>query len=126
VLCEQWEQKRQEGLRLEAHISEASSEISFILTKNNEIAEVNEKLVNDMKVCEKHQENVQKINKNLDVEIQKLKETSLKAISKLQEPLNYKPNGAPFTNVHNFTKWSFSSRATDFETGDFEHRTERA
>lgn len=41
LLCEQWETKKQESQRLDAHIAEASSEINFILTKNNEIAEVN-------------------------------------------------------------------------------------
>ena len=60
-------------MRLEAHISEASSEINFIITKNNEISEVNEKLNTDLNVCQKHQENVLKINKSLDGEIQRLK-----------------------------------------------------
>ena len=112
-------------MRLDAHLSEASSDINFVLTKNNEIADVNEKLSEDLKVCQKHQENVQKINKNLDLEVQQLKENSLKAISKLQEPFAFRNNQVPFTNIHNLTKWSFSSKATNFETGDFEHKSER-
>ena len=125
LLCEQWETKKQESQRLDAHIAEASSEINFILTKNNEIAEVNQKLSTDLKVCQKHQENVSKLNRNLDNEIAHLKETSLKAISKLQEPFNFRPAASPFNNSTNYAKWSASSRATDFQTGDFE-RSERA
>ena len=132
LLWDQWEQKKQEAARLDAHICEASSEINFVLTKNNEIADVNEKLSGDLSVCQKHQENVQKINKNLDLEVQQLKDTSLKAISKLQQPFNFKSNQSPFNNIinvqntHNMTKWSYSSRATDFETGEFERKSERA
>lgn len=126
MLCEQWDQKKQDAMRLDSHLAEASSEINYILSKNNEIADVNEKLNGDLKVCQKHEENVQKLNKNLDIETQHLKEVSLKAISKLQEPFNSRSNNVPFANTHNFTKWSFSSRATDFETGDFEHKSERA
>ena len=55
ALHEQWEQKKQEASRLDNHLKEASSEITFILGKNNEINEVNEKLAGDMKVCQKHQ-----------------------------------------------------------------------
>jgi hypothetical protein len=72
-----------------------------------------------LKVCQKHQENVQKVNKNLDLEIQHLKEISLKAISKLQEPFSSRPAAVPFGNSQNYAKWSSSSRATDFETGEF-------
>lgn len=116
LLWEQWEQKRQEGARIDAHLSEATAEISFILSKNNEIMEVNEKLGEDLKVCQRHQENVQRINKNLDSEIQSLKETSLKAISKLQEPFSNMTN-QPFPNPSTYAKWSTSSRATEYETG---------
>ena len=51
LLWDQWEQKKQEAARLDSHICEASSEINFVLTKNNEIAEVNEKLSLDLSVC---------------------------------------------------------------------------
>ena len=124
-LWEQWEQKKQEAMRLDAHLCEASADINFVLTKNNEIAEVNEKLSEDLKVCQKHQENVQKVNKNLDLETQHLKEISLKAIGKLQEPFAFRSNQLPFANVQNMTKWSFSSKATGFEIGEFEHKSER-
>jgi len=86
---------------------------------------MNERLSDDLKVCQKHQENVQKINKNLDIETQQLKETSLKAISKLQEPFAFKSNQLPFSNVQNMTKWSFSSKMTGFDTNDFERKSER-
>lgn len=125
VLCEQWEQRRQEGARLDAHLSEASAEISFILSKNNEILEVNERLGGDLRVCQKHQENVSRINKNLEGEIEGIKETSLRAISKLQEPFTA-ASSQPFASIQNYSKWSHSSRATDYESGDFEKRSERA
>ena len=41
ILCEQWEQKKLDGARLDAHLTDACSEITFILSKNNEIADVN-------------------------------------------------------------------------------------
>lgn len=75
--------------------------------------EVNEKLGNDLKVCQKHEENVVRINKNMEAEIQALKETSLKAISKLQEPFSNVTN-QPFPNPPTYAKWSMSSRATEF------------
>ena len=65
ALHEQWEGKRQESCRLENHLKEASSEITFILGKNNEISGVNDQLTDDWKVCQKHQENVERVNKNL-------------------------------------------------------------
>jgi len=48
-----------------------------------------------------------------------LKDISLKAISKLQEPFSSRPPASPFNNSTNYAKWSSSSRATDFETGEF-------
>ena len=106
-------------MRIDAHLAEASSEISFILSKNNEISDVNEKLSNDLKVCQRHQENVQKINKNLDLEVAHLKEMSQKAINKLQEPFNFRSNSGPFSNIQNYTqntyaKWNNTSRTEDF------------
>lgn len=124
-MWEQWEQKRQEGVRIDAHLAEATAEISLILSKNNEIMEVNEKLGNDLKVCQKHQENVVRVNKNMEAEIQGLKETNLKAISKLQEPFSNLSN-QPFPNPPTYAKWTMSSRATNFDTGDFDRKSERA
>ena len=40
-LCESWEQKKYDGTRVEAQVNQASSEINFIISKNNEIVEVN-------------------------------------------------------------------------------------
>jgi|JI61114C2RNA_FD_contig_71_1522219_length_1189_multi_2_in_0_out_0_1 hypothetical protein len=46
--------------------------------------EVNLQLKNDLNVCEKHWENVVRINKNMEGELGKFKEVNLLAIKKLQ------------------------------------------
>lgn len=120
-LCEQLEHKRQEAARAESQLQEASAEINFIISKNNEILDVNEQLREDLKVCQRHLENVGRVNKALENEVQGLHETSLKAISKLNEPFSnrtnfaYQPSG----------KWGNTSRVTDYETGDFERKSAR-
>lgn len=121
ALCEQLEQKRQEAARSESQLQEASAEINFIISKNNEILDMNEQLREDLKVCQRHLENVGRVNKGLESEVQGLHETNLKAISKLHEPFSnrtnygYQPSG----------KWGNTSRVTDYETGDFERKSAR-
>jgi hypothetical protein len=56
------ELRRQEAARSESQLQEASAEINFIIAKNNEIADVNEQLREDLKVCQRHLENVGRIN----------------------------------------------------------------
>ena len=46
-------------------MNEASSEINFIISKNNEIVEINEQLSDDLKVCQRHLENVVRVNKSI-------------------------------------------------------------
>ena len=92
---------------------EASSEINFIISKNNEILEINEQLSDDLKVCQRHLENVARVNKSIETEIQQLHDTNVKAITKLQDPFTNR------TNISNFVpsgtgKWGTTSRATDF------------
>ena len=101
--------KRQEAGRSESHLQEASAEINFIIAKNNEIVEINEQLREELKVCQRHLENVGRVNKSLENEVQSLHETNIKAISKLQEPFgnrtnSYLPSG----------KWGTTSRVTDY------------
>jgi archaellum component FlaC len=64
-LSEQVEQKKMEVARMEAQVCEASTEINFIMGKNNEIIEVNNQLNDDLKVCQRHSENVCRVNKNM-------------------------------------------------------------
>lgn len=111
-LNEQLESKKQEASRFESQVSEASSEINYIQSKNNEIENINQQLDDDLQVCKRHLENVGKINKSLDCEIQILKEVSQKAISKLQEPFSNRTN--------TYGKWGNSSRLTTSESGEWE------
>lgn len=47
-------------------MTETSAEVNFILSKNEEITEVNQQLNEDLKVCQRHLDNVGRINKALD------------------------------------------------------------
>ena len=74
----------------------------------------------DLKVCQRHLDNVSRVNKSLEAETEGLKDTNLKAISKLQEPLANRTNTTYYAPTG---KWATSSRATDFETGEFERKS---
>lgn len=56
------------------------------MARNSEVSEVNLQLKSDLKVCEKHLDNVTRQNKNIESELSKFKEVNLAAIKKLQEP----------------------------------------
>lgn len=73
-------------------MEETSTEINFIISKNNEITEVNEQLSDDLKVCERHLDNLARVNKSLETEIKTLHDTNIKAISKLREPFTSRTN----------------------------------
>jgi hypothetical protein len=47
----------------------------------------------------------------------------MKALNKLQEPLNNRTN--TFYNSISAAKWGITSRVTDFETGDLDKKTFR-
>lgn len=82
---------------------------------------MNEQLREDLKVCQRHLENVGRVNKSLENEVQGLHETSLKAISKLNQPFSNRTNFAYMSSG----KWGTTSRVTDYETGDFERKSAR-
>lgn len=65
ALCEQWENTKADSTRLDRLVEETSTEINFIISKNNEITEVNEQLTEDLKVCERHLDNLARVNKSL-------------------------------------------------------------
>ena len=50
-------------------IKETGEEVNFILGRNGEIQEVNGQLKQDLKVCERHMENVLRANRYLEEEI---------------------------------------------------------
>ena len=87
------------------------------MAKNSEVTDVNVQLKNDLKVCEKHLENVVRLNKTIETELSKFRELNLMAIKKLQEPMRDTSNnyGLKLTP----RKWSESSRMT--ATGGFEN-----
>lgn len=80
-------------------MGDTSSEINFIIAKNNEITEVNDQLRDDLTVCQRHLDNLTRVNKSLESEINSLHQTNLKAISKLREP---------FANKHNYNSVPFA------------------
>lgn len=47
--------------------------MNYIMSKNGEITDVNTQLNNDLKVCERHLENVLRMNKSIEVELAKLR-----------------------------------------------------
>jgi hypothetical protein len=81
--------------------------------KNNEIIDVNNQLNDDLKVCQRHLDNVCRVNKTLEAEIQGLKDTTVRAISKLQIPLN-KNNSSSNPLNSSSGKWGVTSRVTNF------------
>ena len=101
---------------MEGEVRECSDEINYILAKNNEVTEVNTQLKNDLKVCEKHLENVLRLNKAIETELSKFKAINLMAIKKLQEPMRDTSNN--YSTKMTPRKWSESSRMT--ATGGFE------
>jgi Mg2+ and Co2+ transporter CorA len=64
-LCSQWEQARSESGRLDSLLEDTSSEINFIIAKNNEIVEVNSQLKDDLTVCQRHLDNLTRNNRTL-------------------------------------------------------------
>ncbi len=85
------------------------------MAKNNEIVEINSQLKEDLKVCQRHLENVVRSNKIVENELGNLHQANLTAIKKLQEPFAEKIQN--FANKN--TKWELSSRATGSDSGDF-------
>lgn len=75
---------------------------------------MNEQLRDDLKVCQRHLENVGRINRSLDTEVQGLQTTNAKAIERLKLPFTNR--ASPPLNA----KWGVSSRETNYETGDFD------
>lgn len=80
------------------------------------MTDVNAQLRNDLKVSEKHLENVLKLNKTIETELLKFKELNLMAIKKLQEPMRDMSNN--YSSKMTPRKWSESSKMT--ATGGFE------
>ena len=76
---------------------------------------MNCQLKNDLKVCEKHLENVLRLNKSIEVEVSKFREVNMIAIKKLQEPMRDISND--FASKPTPRKWSEASRMT--ATGGF-------
>jgi hypothetical protein len=101
---------------MEGEVRECSDEINYILAKNSEVTEVNSQLKNDLKVCEKHLENVLKLNKTVEMELSKFKEMNMMTIKKLQETMREASNN--YNTKMTPRKWSESSRMT--ATGGFE------
>ncbi len=87
------------------------------MAKNNEVTDVNDQLKNDLKVCEKHLENVLRLNKTVEVELSKFKDLNLMAIKKLHEPMRDTSNN--YSSKMTPRKWSECSRMT--ATGGFEN-----
>lgn len=122
-MCSQWEHAKSESARFESLLGDTSDEINYILAKNNEIAEVNEQLKDDLAVCQRHLDNLSRVNRSLEEEIGCFHQANLKTINKLREPFanrttsqtQQQPLPAAYPE-----KWGAASRATDFETGDFE------
>jgi len=80
---------------------------------------VNGQLRNDLKVCEKHLENVLRVNKNIEVELAKYHDVNTVAIKKLQEPMRDVSNTSSSVAQQNkvMGKWSTASRMTATGTG---------
>lgn len=85
------------------------------MAKNSEVTEVNTQLKSDLSVCEKHLENVMRLNKTIESELAKFKELNSQAIKKLQEPMRDVSNMSSKATPR---KWSESQRMT--ATGGFE------
>lgn len=68
-------------------------------------------MTDDLKVCERHLENVLRVNKNIEVELSKFKEVNKQAIKKLQEPMRDVSNTTTQMN-RTSGKWSTASRMT--------------
>lgn len=121
ALCGQLEQAKGESARMDSLLHEAGTDINFILAKNSEIVEVNAQLKDDLAVCQRHLDNLARLNRSLEGEIGTLHQTNLKAISKLREPFANRASGQlPQPSSSSYEKWAGASRATNFETGDFE------
>lgn len=89
---------------MENEVRECSDEINYILAKNNEVTDVNSQLKNDLKVCERHLENVIRLNKSIEAELNKWKEVNQIAIRKLQEPMKDMSNN--FVSKPTPRKWT--------------------
>lgn len=72
-------------------------------------------------MCERHLDNVGRINKAVEIEIAHMKEVNLQAIKKLQQPVS----GRSCSQGTPFAKWENSSLATDYETGEINWGGER-
>lgn len=104
VLNDQVEQRKFNLSRMENEVRECSDEINYILAKNNEVTDVNSQLRNDFKVCERHLENVIRLNKSIEAELNKWKEVNQVAIRKLQEPMKDMSNN--FVSKATPRKWT--------------------
>ena len=74
---------------------------------------MNGQLGEDLKVCERHLDNVVRTNKAMTGEINCYKDTTLKAIAKLKEPLGKRTSGELGVSE----RWKCEA---EWETGDFE------
>lgn len=111
--------KRQAG-NVESVLQETNTEINFILGRNEEIKEVNAQLVQDLKVCQRHMENVLRVNRNMEEEIVLFHQANLNAIAKLQQPFTNRTNRSlPQSRSQATGGWEKQSH-TDYETGDFD------
>lgn len=119
ALIEQVEQRKNSGNRLENEVRECSDEINFIMARNSEVTDVNAQLNGDLKVCERHLENVLRVNKTMEAELGKFKEVNMLAIKKLQEPMKDSSNTFAVKAPKTPRKWSESSRMT--ATGGFDN-----
>jgi chromosome segregation ATPase len=120
TICGQIEQAKSEAARFDSMIGDSSAEINFILAKNNEIKEVNSQLNDDLAVCHRHLENLTRVNRSLEGEVGTLHATNLKAIVRLRQPFANRTNGESSGEKWGGDKWGVASRATNFETGEFE------
>jgi len=64
-LCAQVEQTKADSARFESLLQDASSDINFVLAKNNEIREVNGQLNDELTVCQRHLDNLARNNRTL-------------------------------------------------------------
>ena len=110
---EEMEVQFRQAAQLEGMLEETNSEIVFIMGRNDEIKEVNGQLGQDLRVCQRHMENVLRVNRGMEEEIALLQQTSMKAIAKLQQPLNNRTNQPPMEPAG----WEKHSRS-EYETGE--------
>ena len=67
---------------------ETIAETEEVFERNLEIDEINAQLKRDLEVCQKHLENVSRVNSSVSAELQKFKKTNTFVIQKLKQPLD--------------------------------------